>query len=334
MPKTITASDRASLIRLASCLPVERKAILAGLQKTAAMEPWDSPDYVFEDPKDEDDYITLFEEGTTRHYDVNVSGRVDSAKDGLLLLHKEFGRGGKESRDFEGQYLWGTGYSITAIPPNNLSYERWHNDKAHLAKIHKVLDRIKKMPGVKKVSLEERPDSADLHKKQGQAMKRWVAKGRTLRTAKKTPYRTRRVRRYTMPKTLTATDRSRLIRLASTMAAGSPERKAILAGLEKQGGASKTAYSDKFGLRFNFRDGFSFTTVPVDPPYNQTYSGFILIKKPGRVKAYRAAMAYVNQNRREIERMKRTKDVLGAINDYARQVSGKEPYWHRYLMPD
>lgn len=36
-----------------------------------------------------------------------------------------------------------------------------------------------------------------------------------------------------MPRTLTAADRSALIRLASTMDKGSPERKAILAGLEK-----------------------------------------------------------------------------------------------------
>jgi len=36
-----------------------------------------------------------------------------------------------------------------------------------------------------------------------------------------------------MPRTLTAADRSALIRLAATMDKGSPERKAILAGLEK-----------------------------------------------------------------------------------------------------
>ena len=36
-----------------------------------------------------------------------------------------------------------------------------------------------------------------------------------------------------MPKTLTATDRSALIRLASTMEAGDPKRRAILAGLSK-----------------------------------------------------------------------------------------------------
>lgn len=38
-----------------------------------------------------------------------------------------------------------------------------------------------------------------------------------------------------MPRTLTASDRSRLIRLASTLPVGHPERKAILAGLNKQG---------------------------------------------------------------------------------------------------
>ena len=40
-----------------------------------------------------------------------------------------------------------------------------------------------------------------------------------------------------MARTLTAADRSALIRLASTMEKGSPERKAILAGLEKTSAA-------------------------------------------------------------------------------------------------
>ena len=43
-----------------------------------------------------------------------------------------------------------------------------------------------------------------------------------------------------MAKTLTATDRKALIRLASTMAVGSPERRAILAGLKKVKAASKS----------------------------------------------------------------------------------------------
>ena len=40
-----------------------------------------------------------------------------------------------------------------------------------------------------------------------------------------------------MSRTLTASDRSRLIRLASTMEKGSPERKAIVAGLGKKANA-------------------------------------------------------------------------------------------------
>ena len=40
-----------------------------------------------------------------------------------------------------------------------------------------------------------------------------------------------------MPRTLTASDRRSLIRLASAMPVGSPERKAILKGLKKTGRA-------------------------------------------------------------------------------------------------
>jgi len=138
-----------------------------------------------------------------------------------------------------------------------------------------------------------------------------------------------------MSRSLSASDRSALIRLASTLPKGSPERKAILSGLSKtKVTSSKRAYSDHLGLRFNFEPGrFSFTTVPIDQ-YGQVYSGWILMKKPGYVKAYRAAMDYVRRNRRQIEQMKKAQHVLDAISDYARQVSGKAPYWHQYLMPD
>ena len=119
------------------------------------------------------------------------------------------------------------------------------------------------------------------------------------------------------------------LKRASELPVGHPTRKKILAVLDE-----KTAYSDKFGLRFDFTRGFSFTTVPIDPPYNQTYSGWILMKKSGYAKAYRAAMDYIRKNRSKIERMTKSNDVLDAINDHARQVAGKAPYWHRYLMPD
>lgn len=42
-----------------------------------------------------------------------------------------------------------------------------------------------------------------------------------------------------MPRTLTAADRSLLIKLASSMPVGSPERKAILKGLSKTAGKSE-----------------------------------------------------------------------------------------------
>lgn len=42
-----------------------------------------------------------------------------------------------------------------------------------------------------------------------------------------------------MPRTLTAQDRASLIRLASSLPAGSPERKAILAGLSKSAGSKE-----------------------------------------------------------------------------------------------
>jgi hypothetical protein len=42
-----------------------------------------------------------------------------------------------------------------------------------------------------------------------------------------------------MPKTLTASDRSSLIKLAHSMEKGSEERKAILAGLKKAGPTPK-----------------------------------------------------------------------------------------------
>jgi len=51
-----------------------------------------------------------------------------------------------------------------------------------------------------------------------------------------------------MSKTLTASDRSRLIKLAITMPAGSPERKAILKGLSKSAVSTGAAIAGKFHL--------------------------------------------------------------------------------------
>jgi hypothetical protein len=118
--------------------------------------------------------------------------------------------------------------------------------------------------------------------------------------------------------------RSKVIRLAASMPKGSSERKALLDML---------SYTDEKGLEFNFSHGFSFSTVPVDP-YGQVYSGYILMQKPGRMKAYRAAMEYVSRNRSKIQGMRRVKEVLDAIDGYAIEKTGQTPYWHHYLMPD
>ena len=95
----------------------------------------------------------------------------------------------------------------------------------------------------------------------------------------------------------------------------------------------KVAYDDSKGLEFDFSDGFSFTTVPIDP-YGQVYTGYILMKKPGKLKAYSAAMEFIRQNRSQIQSMRRIQDVLDAINGYVLKKTGQRPYWHRYLMPD
>lgn len=51
-----------------------------------------------------------------------------------------------------------------------------------------------------------------------------------------------------MSRTLTAADRSALIRLASTLPAGSAERKAILAGLQKQAGPDRSLMNKAHSL--------------------------------------------------------------------------------------
>ena len=54
-----------------------------------------------------------------------------------------------------------------------------------------------------------------------------------------------------MPRTLTASDRKRLIKMASTMPKGSPERKAILAGLAKASAAAPHPLSKGAVIHFN-----------------------------------------------------------------------------------
>ena len=77
-----------------------------------------------------------------------------------------------------------------------------------------------------------------------------------------------------MPRTLTASDRSSLIRLASTLEKGSEERRAILAGLKKsagKAGAFKVGdlvrYTGKFLRNTGMQSG-----APIDGKVVEVYS--------------------------------------------------------------
>jgi hypothetical protein len=75
-----------------------------------------------------------------------------------------------------------------------------------------------------------------------------------------------------MSRPLTASDRSALIRLASTLPVGSSERRAILAGLGGASGSSKVAGASPF-IRpaiqhlLSIEDGFGDVSDPTDAPY-------------------------------------------------------------------
>lgn len=81
-----------------------------------------------------------------------------------------------------------------------------------------------------------------------------------------------------MPKTLTAADRKALIRLASTMAVGSPERKAILVGLNKTAGEPnvQTAIKQVVGKLVNDR-----TITKYHPKTSDTVSNGVQILLDG-----------------------------------------------------
>ena len=78
-----------------------------------------------------------------------------------------------------------------------------------------------------------------------------------------------------MPRNLTAADRASLIRLASKMPKGSPERRAILSGLEK------TARADRRFLN-KLRDFYAVKEVDYDAPWAGWNTFF---KVPGHPRA-------------------------------------------------
>lgn len=119
--------------------------------------------------------------------------------------------------------------------------------------------------------------------------------------------------------------RERLIRIAAAY----PEHRAALLPL------LKTAFERRGpgGLLFSIRDdGFSARTTPIDPPYNQTYDGLILVKK--QAKPFQAALQVIRQHEDEILRMKSLYEVSRFVDDKVRQAVGKPADWHDYSMPD
>lgn len=87
------------------------------------------------------------------------------------------------------------------------------------------------------------------------------------------------------------------------------------------------------GLIFDFDGGFSLRTTPTDPPYNQTYTGSILMDTGG-VKPYRAALQIVLGDKDHLMRLKRIREVQDHINSKVEAQGLKAPRWHTYHMPD
>lgn len=118
-----------------------------------------------------------------------------------------------------------------------------------------------------------------------------------------------------MSRSLTASDRPSLIRLASSMPAGSPERKAILAGLSKSAGDVRATLSfvPRHGLMLTLPNGESIivkvdhsdlvgainggaASVTVNLPPNETIPTYFLMQligAEGQIKSALSALSKV-----------------------------------------
>ena len=118
-----------------------------------------------------------------------------------------------------------------------------------------------------------------------------------------------------MPRTLTAQDRARITKLASSMPAGSAERKAILAGLSKSAGDVRATLSfvPRHGLMLTLPNGESIivkvdhsdlvgainggaASVTVNLPPNETIPTYFLMQligAEGQIKSALSALSKV-----------------------------------------
>jgi hypothetical protein len=128
----------------------------------------------------------------------------------------------------EATSLWGYVWGGRLMPPDDSEYRKVNRE------LNRLLKRIQKDHG--EDALDEALDAVDAvqHDIQADAYKR---DRRKLPDPKRPRWASSRKATQSLAssRTLTASDRSSLIRLASTMAKGSPERKALLNGLKVAG---------------------------------------------------------------------------------------------------
>ena len=192
MSRTLTASDRKSLIRLASTMPVgspERKAILNGLSKSATTrDPKVTPEQA---SQIDDDYVTLTTEDF-RSYDVFISlgralgagdmGALRRAYDDMMLNLDELGDYEVEDARPPRKGDRALGFTVHAERPRNVNGTKWHNDQIHMQELWGVMKdfqgRLKDSPvSIRQAHITETDDSKEAHKERGAAMKRLVQLG-------------------------------------------------------------------------------------------------------------------------------------------------------------
>jgi len=144
-----------------------------------------------------------------------------------------------------------------------------------------------------------------------------------------------------MSKTLTASDRKSLIRLASSLPAGSPERRAILAGLQKGAAllgprrdfarrASKRT-AGKVSVRFD--NGLSVEDIEGMSPLGRVGQVAHLDARRSGAKAAREAISFARSNQRMLNAMSTGDRAVSAIDAHVHEVTGKWLAWSYIQLP-
>ena len=158
-----------------------------------------------------------------------------------------------------------------------------------------------------------------------------------------------------MSRTLTAADRRRLIRLASSMTAGSPERRAVLAGLLKSASdkltpdkgyaLAKTARAlrcdfarraskrtaGKVSVRFDH--GLSVEDIEGMSPLGRVGEVAHLDARRSGAKAAREAISFARSNQRMLNAMSTGDRAISAIDAHVHEVTSKWLAWTYIQLP-